>query len=87
MARFRNWIATFGALVLGITVLPGGVRAELAPPSVRPAVLTSTPGLPAVINGVAPGPEILHRPPPRAPQFDLAQESSAALVERLAPAP
>lgn len=28
MARFRNWIATFGALMLGFAVLPGRVGAE-----------------------------------------------------------
>jgi predicted esterase len=69
MRRFRNWIATFGALALGVAVLPGGVGAEAAPP-VRPTVETTTPGLPPAINGVAPGPEILHRPAARAPQFE-----------------
>lgn len=70
MAGFRNWIATFGALALGVAVLPGGVGAESAAPPVRPMVDASTPGLPPAINGVAPGPEILHRPPARAPQFE-----------------
>ena len=70
MARFRNWIATFGALALGVAVLPNGVGAESVAPTVRPMVESSTPGLPPAINGVAPGPEILHRPPPRAPQFE-----------------
>ncbi|HEU5447839.1 MAG TPA: hypothetical protein VFW57_02410, partial [Acidimicrobiia bacterium] len=70
MARFRNWIATFGALALGVAVLPNGVGAESAATPVRPMVESTTPGLPPAINGVAPGPEILHRPPPRAPQFE-----------------
>jgi predicted esterase len=70
MARFRNWIATFGALALGVAVLPRGVGAESTASAVRPMVETSTPGLPPAINGVAPGPEILHRPAPRAPQFE-----------------
>ena len=68
MRRFRNWGVTFGALALGIGVVPGGVEAESARP--RPTVETATAGLPPALNGVAPGPEILHRPPPRAPQFE-----------------
>lgn len=70
MARFRNWIATFGALTLGVAVLPGGVGAESAAPPVRPMVESTTPGLPPAVNGVAPGPEVLHRPPARAPEFE-----------------
>jgi predicted esterase len=70
MARFRNWIATFGSLALGVAALPNGVGAESASPAMRPMVEPSTPGLPPAINGVAPGPEILHRPPARAPQFE-----------------
>jgi pimeloyl-ACP methyl ester carboxylesterase len=70
MAQFRNWIATFGALALGVAVLPGDVGAEGATAPQRPTVETTTPGLPPAINGVAPGPEILHRPPARAPQLE-----------------
>jgi hypothetical protein len=70
MARFRNWVATFGALALGVAVLPGGVEAQPTTTALRPAADTSTPGLPPPVNGVAPGPEILHRPPARAPQFE-----------------
>jgi len=70
MARFRNWIATFGALALGVAVLPSGVGAESAASAVRPMADAPAPGLPPAINGVAPGPDILHRPPARAPQFE-----------------
>jgi hypothetical protein len=70
MRRFRHWIATSGALALGVAVLPGAVRAESASPPLRPTVETTTPGLPPAIDGVAPGPEILHRPPARAPEFE-----------------
>ena len=70
MARFRNWIATFGALALGVAVLPNGVGAEPVAPPVRPPADAPAAGLPPAINGVAPGPEILHRPPARAPQFE-----------------
>src|SRR5262245_39136252 len=70
MARFRNWIATFGELALGLAGLPRGVGAEPTASAVRPMVETSTPGLPPAINGIAPGPEILHRPAPRAAQFE-----------------
>ena len=70
MKRFRHWIAAFGALALGVAVLPGGVGAEPAAKPVGPMVESTTPGLPLAINGVAPGPEILHRPPARGPQFE-----------------
>ena len=70
MARFRNWIATFGALALGVALLPRGVGAESAASAVPPMADAPAPGLPPAINGVAPGPDILHRPPPRAPQFE-----------------
>ena len=69
MTRFRNWIATVGALALGIGVLPHGVGAQSAAP-VRPMADTTLAGLPPAVNGVAPGPEILHRPPVRAPQLE-----------------
>jgi hypothetical protein len=66
MRRFRIWAATFGALAIGIGVLPGGVGAEPATAVDAAAdAPVSIPGLPPVINGVAPGPEILHRPPLR----------------------
>ena len=67
MARLRNCIATFGALLLGVAVLPRGVEAESVAPPVRPMADAPAPGLPPAVNGVAPGPEILHRPPARAP--------------------
>lgn len=72
MTRFRNWTATFGALALGFAVLPRNAGAELASAAapVRPAVDTSVAGLPPVVNGVHPGPEILYRPPARAPEFE-----------------
>jgi predicted esterase len=71
MRRFRIWAATFGALAIGIGVLPGGVGAEPATPVHAAAdAPVSIPGLPPVINGVAPGPEILHRPPAEAPQLE-----------------
>src|SRR5581483_2422388 len=71
MKGFRNWVATFGALMLGVTVLQGGVGAQPATaPPVRPMADTPTPGLPPAVNGVAPGPDILHRPPARGPQFE-----------------
>jgi hypothetical protein len=70
MRRFRNLIATCGALVLGVAVLPEGVGAEPSRAPARPVVESTTPGLPPAINGVAPGPEILHRPPARGPQFE-----------------
>jgi hypothetical protein len=70
MGRFRNWIATFGALALGVAVLPRTVGAEATARPVRPAIDTTAPGLPPAVNGVAPGPEILHRPPARGPQFE-----------------
>ena len=70
MARFRNWIATFGALALGVAVLPRSVGAESVTTPVRPMADAPATGLPPAINGVAPGPEILHRPAPRAPQFE-----------------
>ena len=46
MKRFRNWIATVGALVLGIGVLPVGVGAQSGAPS-RPAGNAQTPDAPA----------------------------------------
>jgi predicted esterase len=72
MARFRNWIATFGALTLGVAVLPRGVEAESMTAPVRPMADAPAAGLPPAVNGVAPGPDILHRPPARAPQFENA---------------
>lgn len=71
MRRLRTWVATIGSLALGVGVLPGGVGAEPSRP-VRPTADTpvSVPGLPPVVNGVAPGPEILYRPPARAPQLE-----------------
>src|SRR5436853_3068289 len=75
MRRFRNWAASFGALALGVGVLPGWVGAQPAAPSFRAAADASAApaaiaGLPPVINGVAPGPDILYRPPARAPQLE-----------------
>src|SRR5947208_11311565 len=69
MTRFRNWIATVGALALGIAVLPGGVGAQPAKP-VRPMADSTVAGLPPAINGIHPGPDALYRPPARAPQFE-----------------
>jgi len=74
MARFRNWVATVGALALGIGVLPGRLGAQPTQP-VRPMAAgtagpVSVDGLPPVVNGVAPGPEVLYRPPARAPQLE-----------------
>ena len=71
MARFRNLIATFGALALGFTALPRNVGAEQAT-AVRPMADAAVAGIPPAINGVAPGPEILHRPPAASPQFENA---------------
>jgi predicted esterase len=71
MTRFRTWAATFGALALGVGVLPHGVGAQPTAP-VRPLAdgPAAIDGLPPVVNGVAPGPEILYRPPARAPQLE-----------------
>jgi predicted esterase len=70
MGRFRNLIATVGALMLGVTLLPGAVGAEAAKP-VRPTeAADAVAGLPPVVNGVHPGPDVLYRPPARAPQLE-----------------
>jgi dienelactone hydrolase len=69
MKRFRNWFATVGALALGIGLLPGALGAQPAKP-VRAMADTPVAGLPPVIDGVHPGPDILYRPPARAPQFE-----------------
>jgi len=72
MARFRNVVATVGALALGVAVLPGRSGAQPAV-AVRPlgaGGVESVDGLPPVVDGVAPGPDILYRPPARAPQLE-----------------
>ena len=70
MRRFRSWIATFGALALGVAALPGGVGASATAGPTDGRRPRRCPGLPPVVNGVAPGPEILYRPPARAPQLE-----------------
>ncbi|HEV7687134.1 MAG TPA: hypothetical protein VGQ80_11220 [Acidimicrobiia bacterium] len=70
MTRFRNWAATFGALALGVGVLPHGVGAQVAPVRSTADGPAAIAGLPPVVNGVAPGPEILYRPPARAAQLE-----------------
>src|SRR5437764_10793213 len=72
MARFRNWVATIGALALGVGMLPGRLGAQPTNPG-RPLGargVQSVDGLPPVVNVVAPGPDILYRPPARAPQLE-----------------
>src|SRR5437016_2179980 len=55
-------------LVGVLTLLVGSLAAGFGPRAT--ASDTTAAGLPAAINGVAPGPEILHRPPAHAPQLE-----------------
>ena len=69
MTRFRNWVAAVGALALGVGILPGPLGAQ----PVRPMAegnAQAVEGLPPIVNGVAPGPDVLYRPPARAPQLE-----------------
>src|SRR2546423_4010576 len=72
MTRFRNWAATVGALALGVSVLPGRPGAQPAAPARPMAASTAeaVEGSPPIVNGVAPGPDVLYRPPARAPQLE-----------------
>jgi predicted esterase len=70
MTRSRR---LFGVLTLLLGSLAAGVGSSLATTAEAslPAPAQASPSsLPAAINGVAPGPEILHRPPAHAPQLE-----------------
>jgi Domain of unknown function (DUF2223). len=69
--------------LLGVlTLLTGSLAAGVVPavatsrpdgpgtPSLSTPLRASAAGLPGAVNGVAPGPEILHRPPAHAPQLE-----------------
>ncbi|MGH8998706.1 MAG: hypothetical protein ACRDY7_04880, partial [Acidimicrobiia bacterium] len=68
MAWLRHRCAHLSVFVL----LVGGMVMETVAAPSGPASAEATGSLPAAVNGIAPGPDILHRPPARAPQLENA---------------